>query len=98
VSIAGLDPAQVLIALYNNAKIQGRGILHPRGSSPLTIDQAREVLARPERVDYLHGRVIKVDLRREDIEVYLYDQANGEGKAQRVIENLRSTGSVSEII
>jgi hypothetical protein len=50
------------------------------GSSPLTIDEAREVLALPERVDYIHGRVMKVDLHREEIEVYLYDQANGKGK------------------
>ncbi|WP_280426813.1 hypothetical protein [Nocardia carnea] len=100
VDITGLDPAAVFAALYNNAKIQGKGIHDPRGSVPLTIDNAREHLKFPGRFDYVHGRVLKIDLypTTTTLNLSLYDRDNGVGLGQRVVENLRATGATSEII
>jgi hypothetical protein len=104
INIAGLEKAAVLAALYNNAKIQGRGIHHPGGSGAMTTEHAARLLADDPtgggRVayEYLNGRVMKLDLRGDEIDPWLYDRDNGEGKAARVIDNLRRTRSVEEII
>lgn len=106
VSIAGLDKADVLAALYNNAKMQGLGISHAEGSMAMSREQAAHHLAGPGTwigepkgcFDYLNGRVMKVDLTGEAFDPRLYDRDNGDGKAARVVANLRATGSVEEII
>ncbi|MET8605543.1 hypothetical protein ABZV92_18575 [Streptomyces rubiginosohelvolus] len=100
IDISGLGKNQVLAALYNNARIQGKGIRHPSGSSPLSAEQAREITGETSSLDfdYLDGRVLKVDLSGDRLDPRLYDRDNGENKAARVIEHLRATGSVEEII
>ena len=55
----GLSREQVLCALYNASKPQGLGILN-YDPKPLTFNEAKSVLSKCERVDYLKGRVIKV--------------------------------------
>lgn len=40
--------------------------------------------------DYLHGRVLKVDLNGDDLYTGLYNRDNGKGAAERIIEELRS--------
>lgn len=102
VSIAGLDKAALLAALYNNAKIQGRGIGHAT-AEPMTAEEASRVIGGNNEqlrmsFDYLRGRVLKIELAGDEMEEWLYDRDNGEGKAGRVIDNLRTTGSVAEII
>ncbi|MCZ1012212.1 hypothetical protein [Streptomyces lydicus] len=98
--ISGLDKAQVLASLYNNAKIQGRGAGDPRGSIALTVEEAQSVVALHPSMDfeYLYGRILKVDIAGDQFEEWCYDRDNGEKKAARVIEHLRATGSVEEII
>lgn len=100
VDITGLDPAAVLAALYNNAKIQGKGVRDPRGSMSLSVDDARDYLQRSDRFDYVQGRVLKVDLSAASaaVDVRLYDRDNGAGRGAWVIEHLRATGSTEEII
>lgn len=44
--------------------------------------------------DYVYGRVLKVDLTFDDVAVYAYNEANGEGVAERAIWHLRTTGEV----
>jgi hypothetical protein len=90
IDITGLDKADVLIALYESARVQGFGYLHVQ-AEPLSRDVARELLARQTYFDYLFGRVLKVDFAEEDaaIDPRLYDRDNGEGAAQRAIETLR---------
>lgn len=61
VQFDGLTREQVLCALYNASKPQGLGILH-YDPKPLTIPEAKTVLAKTDYVDYLKGRVIKVNL------------------------------------
>lgn len=98
VSIVGLDKVDVLIALYNNSRPQGMGFLH-YDPKPMTRDEAEKLLQRSTYFDYLNGRVMKVNLEGDDFDPWLYDRDNGEGSAQRAINELRTTGDTnSEVI
>jgi hypothetical protein len=96
INIEGLDKAVILQALYRRAKAQGLGLLQDLGSNDLSLDEASKTIqdtaARRERVDYVKGRVIKVDFTKSDTEIdpYLYDRDNGQGTAQSVIDSLRN--------
>jgi len=88
INIKGLDKSAVLAALYNNAKPQGMGILHydPR---PMTYEQAQVILASGQtNFDYLKGRVMKVDLSKDEFNPRLYDRDNGDGAALRALESI----------
>lgn len=89
--IAGMDKAEVLAALYNGSRQLGMGFLHQRGASGMTVDEAREILdATPHKYfDYLHGRVMKVDLSGDELRTALYNRDNGQGAAERIIEGLK---------
>ena len=91
VDISGLDPAAVLAALYNASQQQGLGFLNPHGRQPMTVEDAAAALAvTPHRYfDYLHGRVMKVELTGVQIDVRLYDRDNGEGAGAAAIARLR---------
>lgn len=89
VDIKGLNKAEVLAALYNNSKSQGLGFLH-FDPTKMTVKEAEEILKRTTDFDYLKGRVMKVDLSSDDgFEEWLYDRDNGNGAAQRAIDELR---------
>lgn len=92
-NIAGLDKAAVLAALYNGSRQQGLGYLRGAGYLPMTVDQAREEIAARGKdlyFDYLHGRVMKVNLRGDEVATALYNRYNGDMTAEKIIENLRS--------
>lgn len=93
----GLNKADVLAALYNNAKPLGLGFLH-FNPQDMTREQAQEILATGQTYfDYLSGRVMKVDLKSDDgFEEWLYDRDNGKGAAQRAIEGLRKAREQNE--
>jgi hypothetical protein len=86
-NINGLDKAEVLAALYNGSHQLGMGVLDGRGANNMTIEKAREILDASESkyFDYLHGRVMKIDLRDDDMETALYNRDNGQGAAERAI-------------
>jgi hypothetical protein len=89
VSIKGLDKADVLAALYNASKPQGMGILH-YDPKPMTRAEAADLLERETYFDYLKGRVMKINLSRDDeFSEGLYDRDNGSGAAELVIRSLR---------
>lgn len=89
ISIAGLDKAAVLAALYNAAKPLGLGWMH-YDPTPMSIDLAREILKSGQTYfDYLQGRVMKVDLSGDEFDSRLYDLDNGEGAAERALKPLR---------
>ena len=86
-----LTKAEVLCALYNNARCQGFGFLH-FNPEDMTIEQAEELLQTTTDFDYLYGRVLKVNLSNEEgFEEWLYDRDNGTGAAQRALDNYRAT-------
>lgn len=94
ISIQGLDKAEVLAALYNNARPQGMGFLQYT-PEPMGSEEAGQLLTRTTYFDYLKGRVMKVSLDGDEFDPYLYDRDNGQGSAQRVIDELRATGDVN---
>jgi len=90
VDITGLDRISVLRALYKSSKPIGLGQLHFRPGE-LSNEEARTALSssRPY-VDYLYGRVIKVDFSDEEsFDPYLYDRDNGYGCAAKIVNQLR---------
>lgn len=85
VDVSALDLAEVLMKLFNAAKSPGLARLHYR-AEPMTIEQARACLAGGRReFDYLEGRVLKLDLRSPQVDVWGYDRDNGEGAMARIL-------------
>ena len=88
IDISKLNKAEVLAALYNNSFQQGMGVMHARGQTGLSIDEAAELLKETIYFDYLHGRVMKVNLSGDDLDPSLYDRDNGKGSAAKVIARI----------
>jgi hypothetical protein len=90
INIEGLDKGAVLAALFNAAKVRGRGFYHAT-DRVMTADQGRKTLERLKGglfIDYLEGRVLKVDLTGDSFDPWLYDRDNGEGAAARALEDM----------
>ena len=90
ISIKGLDKAVVLAALYNGSKQQGMGMLQTRGRTEMTVEEAREELKRDSYFDYLHGRVMKISMKSDELNTSLYDRDNGPEAAEKIITQLRN--------
>jgi len=95
ISIKGLSKAAVLAALYNASQQQGMGFLHQRGATGMTVEEARkEIEASPDMYfDYLHGRVMKVGLKGDELEERLYDRDNGSGAAYQALSSLLASSA-----
>lgn len=93
VQFDGLTREQVLCALYNASNHKGLGILH-YDPMPLKIDEARIVLSKSDHVDYLKGRVIKVELPKDakEFDARLYDRDCGQGAARAALERFKKLG------
>ena len=88
ISIKGLNKGEVLAGLYNNSKVQGMGFLQAIPGE-MTTDQAQAIIDQGiTDFDYLHGKVMKVDLSEDEFSPWGYDRDNGQGSAQKVIDNL----------
>lgn len=99
IDITGMDKADVLAALYNASRPQGMGYLHYT-PTPMTKEEAAELLGgkttechtsgyrSPTYFDYLNGRVMKVDLSKDQFDERLYDRDNGNGAASRALEKV----------
>lgn len=85
INIKGLDKARVLVALYNRSKGQGMGFLDPMVNKDLTVEEAKVLLEGQTYFDYLRGRVMKIDLKGDDLDPRLYDRDLGDGAAERAI-------------
>jgi hypothetical protein len=104
VNIAGLDKAEVLLALWQASRTQGRSWLG-WVSGELTLEQAKQEIEDRKHTafdsknsiyfDYLNGRVMKVDLGQDEFDSRLYDRDNGDGAAQQAIDNLRLAHKVA---
>jgi len=88
ISIKGMDKASVLMALFNNSKQQGMGVLDLSGASPMVYETAAEIVKETVRFDYLMGRVLKVDLAGDEFNEWCYDRDNGNGAALKAIESI----------
>ena len=87
--ITGLDKAEVLAALFNAARPQGKGLLK-YDPKPMSADEARKLSPNAGYVDYLQGRVMKIDISGDEVDTWLYNRDNGEGAAETAIMSLRS--------
>ncbi len=80
IDISEMDKAEVLAKLYNASKPLGLGLLSFT-PEPMSVEEARELLAKQTRFDYLKGRVMKINLTQNTFEERLYDRDNGPGAA-----------------
>ena len=97
ISIKSLDKAAVLAALYNAARPQGMGFMR-FDPKPMTVEEARRLLAQQQDFDYLQGRVMKVNLSGDELDPTWYDRDNGQGGAAlQAIEAMGITGDVNDI-
>lgn len=89
VDITGLNKGEVLFALYNASHVQGMGFLAVVDN--YTLEEAkRDYEASPSKYfDYLHGRVLKVDLSGDSFDSRLFDRDCGEGAAEKAIDAIR---------
>lgn len=87
VKLGKLSNVEALIALFNNAKTQGLGVIHYKPLHKLSELEANSALLQSDYVDYLEGRVIKTrfPLDASEIDCTLYDRDNGEGSAEHAI-------------
>ena len=90
VDIKGLDKARVLKALYDHSHVQGSGFLQAVPDGVVTVEHCAGLLAKYSYFDYLHGRVLKVDLSGDEFDERLYDRDCGEGAAQRAVDSIRA--------
>ena len=94
VNIEGLRKDKVLKALYYASHNQGLGFL--QAVPNFSLEDAKEeieTLKRNDRelyFDYLHGRVLKVDITNDEFDDYLFDRNCGEGSAKKAIDDLKS--------
>ncbi len=99
VNIKGMNKAEVLLALWKASQMQGMSFLGFLASGELTLSQARKEIQERKHTsfdgmdsiyfDYLNGKVMKVDLGKDEFDPRLYDRDNGDGAAQRAIDNLK---------
>jgi hypothetical protein len=84
--ISNYRKAAVLAALYNASRPMGLGFLEAT-PEPMTEAEAQTFLddSRFKYFDYLKGRVLKVDLSGNTVDLRLYDRDNGEGAGERAI-------------
>lgn len=94
ISLGGLDKAEVLAALFNGARAQGKSFLQHE-PTPMTAEDARGLLQSGTHFGYIQGRVLKVNLANDTLDPWGYDRDNGEGAAARVIKALEDTGDVN---
>jgi hypothetical protein len=81
----GLNKAQALAALYNASRPLGLGFMH-YNPTPMTEAESQKELDRTTYFDYLNGRVMKLNMGKDQVDPWLYDRDNGEGAAQRAID------------
>jgi hypothetical protein len=90
--IKGLDKKEVLKALFASAKPLGLGFMHYVKDQELTNDEIEKIINHkyePCWVDYLHGRLMKVDFSGDILDTWAYNRDNGENAAENAIEMLR---------
>ncbi len=84
IDISGIDKATLLIELYRRAQVKGLGAMHAK-NEPMTRDEALAELKVSTDFDYLHGRVMKVDLSENQMRIDLFDRDNGQGQAETAV-------------
>jgi len=87
IDISGIPKPKLLAALYNRARPLGMGYLHYTPED-MTEQEAAQLLENQTFFDYLKGRVMKVDLAKNEMYTGAYDRDNGEGACAAVIASI----------
>ena len=92
VNIKGLSKAKVLKALYDGSHYQGISLLG--AVKTFTLEDAHTTITVCASngdlyFDYLHGKVLKVDLHGDEFNERLYYRDCGDGAAQRAIDSIK---------
>lgn len=94
IDVSDLAPRDLLQGLYLASRPQGMGFLHAK-DGPLPDDELEQLTAElPQYFNYLHGRVMKVEINGEVLDPRLYDRDNGLGAAQSVVDAVRRGSKV----
>ena len=97
VYIGDLDKAAVLAWLFNCAHPFGMGFYHYQARD-MAPDEAQKILDSGQTYfDYYEGRLMKVDLKGDEIRSYLWDQDYGDGSLQRAVDRLRREVTRGEV-
>ena len=105
IDVADIPAAELLAALYNKGRPTGIGFLQAHdgdmtieqasallngdeqeGDYPVNHDRSED---KPAYFDYLHGRVMKVEINGKTLRPGLYDRDYGAGAAQGVVDAIR---------
>ncbi|MAG76550.1 MAG: hypothetical protein CL811_07300 [Colwelliaceae bacterium] len=88
-NISNINKAEILAALYNKSKPLGLGILHFTPEDMTSAGADALIKENPTMYfDYVFGRVMKIDLSGDELDLYLYDRDNGEGAGLAAIKHL----------
>lgn len=88
IDVSDLKPWERLVALYGRAKVQGLGLLN-YDPKPMTKEEAEKILSHDTYVDYVKGRLMKIDVGSDIIDTRNYNRDNGDGEAQLAIKEYR---------
>lgn len=83
-----IEPAIALMELFNQAKVTGIFGSQEDFKKEMTIEEAREVLAKNTYVGFYRGRVICVEFARPLLFLDSYDRHQGIGKARKILMKL----------
>lgn len=90
VDATGLNPAEVLAELYNNAKPIGMGI-YQYDATAMTAEDAEKYLLGSKYFEYLKGRYMKLNFNKYPIiNVSSYDAHYGTGYAQQCLDRVKN--------
>jgi len=84
-NISNYPRAEVLAALFNAAKPLGLGFIHYKPEHIMDESEAQELLTRQTYFDYHEGRLMKVDMSKDELRTDLYNRDNGENAAEDAI-------------
>jgi hypothetical protein len=84
--IKGLNKEEVLIALYNRAKVIRMGWMSHSNSFVMDIETARKLLSENTHFDYLNGKGLKINLDGDKLDTCLYNQDYGENAAEDALK------------
>ena len=108
--VKDIDPIVLFMILFNNSKQQGMGFLQTEGAYNINLKEAEKILSeqpvcpvhwrkqtdtfKPRMLDYVRGRVMKCSINGEELDTWGYDRDNGEGAAQRSVNEAMEVQNV----
>lgn len=86
-NISKLSKADVLADLYNNSK----QLILEATPHHMTSEEAQDILDSADGLDfsYLKGRIMKIDLSKDELNTAAYNKDNGAGAAEAALSKLK---------